>query len=1191
MPEFSKKQTYVIESRNANLLVSAAAGSGKTTVLVHRILSRIMDTDNPVNIDEILVLTFTIAAAGEMKDRIANAIREEIIKQPGNEHLKKQSLLIYNAQISTIDSFALSILKNNFTEIGLEPGFRPALESEIVLLKEEVLDRTIEEVLNSGDIEYLDETIRRFSGKANLDLLKSVIVSLYENAENAPFVMDYLEDRRKDYSVASREEFVNNPMYIEAVDECLYMLNIALEIARRGEMYAIDCGIMGYANAIAKDIESMEKCVSASTIEDRLDVLQKMSFSRASSTKSDDKEKVEKLKQIRDSYKKLINDISAEIDFDIEETVEHYGINNRCVNCLISITERFVDKLNEEKRRRGLITFSDMEHLALQILLNKEGNRYIPSSIAKEYRAVYKEIMIDEYQDSNYIQEALIGAISGEEELRFDRFMVGDIKQSIYRFRNANPELFMEKYNEYSTEATAKRRRIDLSTNYRSRMEVIDSVNAVFERVMDEQFGNVTYDEAQRLNFGADYYPENGVNNKTEFRYLTVEDCEAEGIDKAEAECMLIASTINELMGSHRVYESDKKAERSIRYRDIVVLLRNSSLNSTLKTILDKQGIPSFITSKTGYFDTKEITTIINYLRVINNPNDDIAMFGSLTSLFGDMSDEDIAILRGCFSSTLYSAMTQLITCDMDALLVDHTGLKKEELIRVKEKSEHFLLKLKEYCHKSVYTPVHELIREIIYDSDYMNYMGALPMGEQRCANIRALLGKAASFEEDGFRGLFNFIRMIEKIRKYKTDEGEVVTLDENADVVRIMTMHGSKGLEFPVCILGNFAHNFNMTDSKAEVIFHNRYGLGMNYINCDTRARYDDFRKKFIAGRLNIDTVSEEIRLLYVAMTRAKEKLIMTAVSGEEKIMNSKSAGPISFARKKGYNSFMDILLSCRLDDDWNGSIELKNVKLIDIMGEEVNDILRLEDTERELKLLVNSPVREKNIINNIIHEYAHSELEGLVTKTSVSELKMAAMHLPEVEREDMQTARMVPQFENGKGAEVGSAYHRIMELIDYRKITDDCADVDIEWLDDQMSQRILEGKLSDKEYSLVDKSKIIRFINSDIGKRIRRAAYNNNLYREQPFVLGIAAKRLNDSFPDNENVLIQGIIDLFFIEDGKIVLLDYKTDNVAQAEDLISRYQIQLDYYEESLQRINNMPVSEKLIYSFKFDTILKL
>ena len=418
-----------------------------------------------------------------------------------------------------------------------------------------------------------------------------------------------------------------------------------------------------------------------------------------------------------------------------------------------------------------------------------------------------------------------------------------------------------------------------------------------------------------------------------------------------------------------------------------------------------------------------------------------------------------------------------------------------------------------------------------------------------------------------------------------------MVTLDENADVVRIMTMHGSKGLEFPVCILGNLAHNFNMTDSKAEVIFHNRYGLGMNYINCDTRARYDDFRKKFIAGRLNIDTVSEEIRLLYVAMTRAKEKLIMTAVSGEEKIKNSKSAGPISFARKKGYNSFMDILLSCRLEDDWNGSIELKNVKLIDIMGEEVNDILRLEDTERELKLLVNSPVREKNIINNIRHEYAHSELEGLVTKTSVSELKMAAMHLPEVEREDMQTGRMIPQFENGKGAEVGSAYHRIMELIDYRKITDDCADVDIKWLDDQMSQRILEGKLSDKEYSLVDKSKIIRFINSDIGKRIRRAAYNNNLYREQPFVLGIAAKRLNDSFPDNENVLIQGIIDLFFIEDGKIILLDYKTDNVAQAEDLISRYHTQLDYYEESLQRINNMPVSEKLIYSFKFDTILKL
>lgn len=1191
MPEFNEKQTQVIESRDANLLVSAAAGSGKTTVLVHRILGRIMDPVNPVNIDEILVLTFTIAAAGEMRDRIANAIREEIARQPDNEHLKKQSLLIYNAQISTIDSFALSILKNNFTEIGLEPGFRPALDNEIVLLKEEVLDRTLEEVFANKDIDYLDETVRRFTRKANLDLLKSVITDLYENAENSPFVMDYLEDRRKDYQVSGVEEFESNPLYAEAVSDCMKMLDSAISIAGKGEEYALDHEITGYAGAISKDIESMKACAAADSAYERIKALRELTFARASGTKADDKDAVDEIKKMRDSYKKLINDSLSGIDFDAETEIAHSKINNRCINCLISITERFVRNLDEEKRRRGLITFSDMEHLSLQILLNKEGDRYVPSSIAREYREVYKEIMVDEYQDSNYIQEALIGAISGEEELKFDRFMVGDIKQSIYRFRNANPELFMEKYCEYSVDNTAKKRRIDLSTNYRSRLEVIDSVNAVFERVMDEQFGNVVYDDAQRLNFGAKYYPDNDVDHKTEFRYLTIEDCEAEGIDKSEAECMMIASTIKELMGSFRVYDSEKKQERDISYRDIVVLLRNSALNPKLKSCLDKQGIPSFITSKTGYFDTKEITTLINYLRVINNPNDDIAMFGSLRSLFGDMSDEDIAILRGCFKTTLYQAMRELATCDMESLLIDHTSLNAEELVRVRDKSKHFLSKRDDYNRKSLYTPVHELLREIIYDSDYMNYMGALPMGEQRCANIRALMGKASRFEEDGFRGLFNFIRMIEKIRKYNTDEGEAVTLDENADVVRIMTMHGSKGLEFPVCILSNLAHNFNMTDSKAEIVFHNKYGLGMNYLNCDTRARYDDFRKKFISGRLNIDTISEEMRLLYVAMTRAKEKLIMTSVSDEKRFSNSSSAGPINYAVKKGYSSFMDILLSCRFDDDWKSSIELRRIKLIDIMGEDVNDILRLENTENELRRLINTEKKDSLIVNNINFTYPHSELEGLITKTSVSELKMAAMHLPEVEKEEMQTGKLIPEFDDGRGAEVGSAYHRIMELIDYCKITGDNICVDEQWLDDQMSQCILEGRLNFDEYSLIDKNKILSFINSNIGRRIRRAAYDNKLYREQPFVLGIAAKRLNDSFPDEENVLIQGIIDLFFIEDGKIVLLDYKTDNVAKIEDLSSRYHTQLDYYEESLQRIINIPVGEKLIYSFKFDELLKL
>lgn len=1223
MISFNEEQREIINLDKCNILVSAAAGSGKTAVLVGRIMRLLtgkyegddytLDRMPAINIDEILVLTFTKAAAGEMRERIAGAIAEALVLDPQNEHLQKQAILIHNAQITTIDSFCLSILKNNFTEIALEPGFRPANEAEMTFLMDEVLDESLEKVLSEKLIPDLTEFFERFENKDNLKKIKKAVMDLYLEAQKAPFVEDFLEEIRAEYDVESKSEFMEKKWFKEL------FYNITCDIKEACDM-AIDLleqtnsiGPEEYIKYLEQDINLLEELAGYKdfdSLQSRINTGIKWPALRGK-TECDEEIK-EAFKARRELYKNLIKRITNDyLSQDIELQIKRMRENAKVIHALVDITKIYSENLENEKREANIITFSDMEHLALKILLKKVDGKYIPSQIAKDYRMLYRELMIDEYQDSNYIQEALIHSISGEDEGRYDRFMVGDIKQSIYRFRNANPDLFSFKYESYDP-IEGNNRRICLSKNFRSRANVIDSVNAVFERIMDKELGGVAYDSDSKLYFNASF-PLDANDLKTEF--IIADSSFNLDIKEDELEALIIAKKIRSLVDEFKVTDGD--ILRPCRYGDIVILLRsNGDFANVLKKTLDACKIPVHITTNSGYFSSKEILTLINFLSVINNPNNDIALFGSLCSLFGGFDENDAAILGILRANSLYESLLMVNELDCLELVAIKDGLTLESIEKIKKKTEKFLEALNYYRKKVPYTPINELIRDILNDYGYVDYMAALPMGEQKKANILMLINKAEGFEADGFKGLFNFCRYIERLRKYETDEGQVMTLDENANLVRIMTMHKSKGLEFPVCILANLNKGFNRQDEKNELIFHNKYGLGMNYVDVEKRAKYSDLKKKFIASKIHEDALSEEMRVLYVAMTRAKEKLIMTASGIDLEKKSYSSEKKLSKNERLLLKSYAEMILAARGENNWENTIDIKSLTYEDVADALLDDAINnMELRDRLLDFIGNREESEyykdneklKELIDDLKERinftYPYENLKMLYTKTSVSELKMAAIdealtkgsmeELPKEFIKAHEENEYIPEFAKDIKAEAsgtmrGSAYHRVMELIKYGDMNDKLT---IKALDEMFVLEIASGKITKEDYDLVDKKKICNFVNSKLGSEMRKLYKSHNLYLEQPFVLGINANRLDESFPSSECVLIQGIIDVFLVYEDHIELLDYKTDRVSSKEDLIERYKTQLEYYAEALERIMEKKVTKKYMYSFSMENLIEI
>lgn len=1385
---FTDTQRKVIETRGCNLLVSAAAGSGKTAVLVERIVEMVCDGENPVDIDRLLVVTFTNAAAAQMRERVSRALNDRLARDPGNEHLQRQTTLLYNAQITTIDSFCLFVLRNQFHTIGLDPGFRIAEEGELKLLRADVLAAVIEDAYGKEEPDFL-HCMEYFSVGSRDDAVEKEVLKLYDFAMSMPFPEEWLAERKGDYRFAAAGEPMQGrkaaepsgtgngaqeeaacgllslpwaALFMEHVrfvlKGCADKLEAALRLCEEpdgpyfyGELLEKErdmterllrlCGVTDEKEqAKAAGVPDEEERAEAAGVTDEEEkagaayddlcaAFGAVAFGRLPSKRdaSVSTAKREAVKSLRDSVKEALSVLRTEFFGGSQEQVcRQMESCQAAVSSLVDLTLAFKAAFDEAKREKNMLDFDDIEHFALQILLYREGDGYAPTETALAYRNRFHEILIDEYQDSNLVQEYLLSCISGESGGRYNRFMVGDVKQSIYKFRLARPELFLEKQEAYGG-GGENTQRIDLHQNFRSRREVIDSVNAVFARIMGKETGGIVYDEKAALHPGADYpRREDGLSedasNITQFLLFQEEKTAAEFFmdDKAggqplsepgtagqtvskqgaaggkrasetlsvkEQEAYGVAVQIKILLREFQVTDKETGTLRRASFRDIVILLRSlSGWDEIFKRVLEEEGIPVHVTSRTGYFAAPEVQELLHFLRVLDNPLQDIPLYGVLHSYLGGFSEEEIALVRAACPKKkyLYDALkacaggtvTDVVSSTAQTTGQLGTDQSGAEQIRVEQpeteqsgpdriraeqsrtaeaadcgpqgisgslqvKIKTFLDKIAAYRDMSVYLSVHELLRIILRETGYVHEAAARPEGSRRRANVEMLLVKAADYEKTSYFGLYHFLRYMEQLEKYEVDYGEAAMQDENADVVRIMSIHKSKGLEFPICFVSGLGAGFRKKEGSGVLAVDVDAGIGVDYVDPERRVKGKNLRKNAIALKLKRDSLAEELRILYVAMTRAEEKLIMTGVVKKPE----KTAAAILPLRRRrhsllsydvlmGQDSFLSLLLSalsgnrcmdgfyeaCGMETaseageyDVDMAFAVKLTGWDHLVEEKIGETILGMEAKR--KLLFSDPAKAVDetlmteLSRRFSYEYPHGNLRELYTKTTVSELKMAGMQETDEAAaklfEEKQTVPYLPKFLRGdeavSGSMRGSAFHKVMELFEFKELTREVnqnRQAAEALLREQMERMRQKGRLPQAYHEAVSVPKLVDFLTGSAAFRMAKAARAGKLFKEQPFVMGIPASRLGSSFPAAETVLVQGIIDVFFEEEDGLVVLDYKTDAVSAAAELVKRYQVQLSYYSEALEQIygyepgkGGKPVKERIIYSSRLGEEIRL
>ena len=1306
---FTPEQQKVIELHNSNILVSAAAGSGKTAVLVERIIRMICEGEHPADIDRLLIVTFTNAAAAEMRERIAAGIAARLEADPGNDHIQKQSALLHNAQITTIDSFSLFLIRNHFNEIGLDPDFRVADEGEIKLLQQEVLGQLLEDAYAGKFVpddvptsrenrdsedpsrearEHFHACVEYFCPGGRESVLEQHILNLSRYAGSFPWPAEWLEERKNDYAAGDLDALLHSDYGQYLAERVSRVLQGCLEkLLEVKKLCDLPDGPYMYGELTEAESEQLERLAACKDLKEQAAKVPAVTFGRLPSKKDDsvDPAKRELAKAIRNSVKDTLSDLSESyFKTPLELVVEQGKACREPLRMLLNLVLEFDRRLLAAKQERHLIDFSDMEHYALQILLKREkveetgnagtdstGVKYdiVPSDVALEYRQYFQEILIDEYQDSNLVQEYLLSAIAGEAEGHYNRFMVGDVKQSIYKFRLARPELFLEKYDTYQESGDLCR--IDLAKNFRSRVQVVDAVNDVFSRIMSREIGGIAYDDKAALYPGATYPATEDPAYGSELLLIRKPE-KGDGAEGGsgeqrpdgargpvdydnvrQLEALAIAARIKQLKGSLKVMEKATGELRPVRYSDMVILLRTTSgWDEEFKKVLEQQGIPVYITSKTGYFGALEVQELLQFLRVLDNPRQDIPLFGVMQSIFGGFTQEEIARIRSGSEGhsrkrmTLYEALKEVAQsgrmaeageeasagesageetagagqywqCALEAATVPEDMEPETEL---SQKADTFLQRIDHYRDLTPFTSIRDLLQRILDDYDYLNYVTALPAGSKRRANVEMLLTKASAFEKTSYFGLFHFIRYMEQLEKYDVDYGEADTLDENADVVRIMSIHKSKGLEFPVVFVSGLSKRFNMQDANQSLIVDMDLGVAVDYVDSGRRIKNKTLRRAVLSAKMKEDNLAEELRVLYVALTRAREKLILTAVldKAEEKWELSRMTGQekLTYLDFCEAGSYMDFLLPILPKT----GIAVTTLGTEDLVAEEIREQLRMGDRRELLQRVTDGKTPlpgdpEENerklakLRERFAYAYPYPGLQKLYTKTTVSELKIAAMAEKDEAAfhtfEEKEVVPYIPAFrreqEKVSGAVRGNAFHRTMELLDFSYLFMEsglfagCPGTYEEYrqgLDtDRLQVRLKEFlqretaslRLTEEYAQAVSLPKIRHFLEQELAYRMWRAFEQGLLYREQPFVLGIDAKRLDQDLPEGEKVLIQGIIDVFFIENGEIVLLDYKTDVIDSLQALWNRYSVQIQYYEEALTKLMQLPVKERILYSF--------
>ncbi|MCI7171640.1 helicase-exonuclease AddAB subunit AddA [bacterium] len=1258
---WTTEQQQVIDLRNRNILVSAAAGSGKTAVLVERIVKIITDKNHPVDIDHLLIVTFTNAAAAEMRERIGNAIEKALDEQPGDEHLLRQLTLIHNAQITTIDSFCLYVVRNHFHEINLEPNFRIGDEGELKLLREDVLGRVLEQNYEEPSEAFSDFVEGYASGRTDA-ALNEMILQLYEFSRSYPWPEKWLDSFVGIYRIENREELdraewlaplTQNIRFV--LKDCEKLLKQALAVTQQ------DDGPYMYEKAVRSDLEKYESLSKLTSFSELSGALSDIKYDRLASSRGfeGDPDKLELVKSLREQAKDVVKKLCRQYFFcSPEMMIGQLERTEPMLEEVVRLTKQFADEFAAAKRRKNLVDFHDVEHFALQILVDKETEK--AKKTAEEFRDTFEEIMIDEYQDSNEVQETLLRSISREERGENNIFMVGDVKQSIYRFRLARPELFMKKYDSYSLEESTTQR-IDLHKNFRSRAEVLACTNDIFYKIMARSLGNVEYDAEAALYPGAsypvsaDFTPEILLADSND---ELLEDTEL--TDKKTLEAKIVAEEIKHLMKTQPVTDKAAGTLRAAHYSDIVILLRSlSGWADSLVEVLNENGIPAHTVSSTGYFSTVEVQTVLSMLRLLDNPRQDIPMAAVLRSPMAGLTDEELAVLRLEDGSVpFHEAVLELaegLYEEGGQIEISNSEEDQKQGRNADEKTENhieitahrkllkFYKKYKQLRQLVPDTPIHELIEIILRETGYGHYVAAMPAGNRRTANLNMLLEKAAAYEKTSYKGLFHFVCYIDELQKYDVDFGEADMVGENEDVVRIMSIHKSKGLEFPIVIVSGMGKNFNKQDTRSKMVLHPELGIGLDYMDGKKRIKSPTIAKKAIAKQIDLENLGEELRVLYVALTRAKEKLILTGTlkDAAEKLefyrqqanLSKAADRPLSYLTREGASGYLDWILPAVLS--YGDKYPVRIVEAAELVLNEVeNQLEKNEDlTERIEEIEAADTQLVGQLKQRFSQRYPYQVDVLRKNKYSVSELKHRAMRERfEAEQEEtvpafleepvtptiplfIQREESVEQETPNRGALRGTAVHRVMECYDFASEKS---------VHEQMEAMEKEVKITADMRALVKEQIVADFVSSETGRRMALAQRGGALYREKPFVMGFTEEELEnygfgvgsntdsceniyektDSDQEKEEqkkvrheedlTLIQGIIDVFWIEKDGIVLLDYKTDRVQQAKELIDRYETQLKLYADALERVfaaRKLKVKEILIYSFSLEQLITL
>ena len=1254
--QWTPDQKKVIDLRNRNLLVSAAAGSGKTAVLIERILNLISDPVRPVDIDELLVVTFTRAAAGEMRERLNTAIEKKLSEGEEEEHLTRQLTLIQSAQITTIDSFCSYILKSYFHVIGLDPNYRVMDEGEGKLLKTQVVQELLESYFEEATPEFQEFVECLATGK-NDQILEDSILRLYEFAMSYPYPEKWLEECLSVYSARTMEEFENAGWLQgwlnstrELIGDLEELLEKALSICKENG------GPYLYEPAILSDLENLEKCKGAKGYREFYQAFQSLDKWARLSTKKDetiDENKKKQVKALRDQVKDEIKALEEDYFAESPETeFADMQAAGRPMKVLVELTLAFTRRFAEEKRARNLCDFHDMEHLALSILVDEEGQ---PTDTAKELSGRFKEIMIDEYQDSNLVQEAILTAVSREHEGLRNIFMVGDVKQSIYRFRLARPELFLEKYETYTLE-DSDCQRIDLKKNFRSRREILAFTNEIFREVMRQNPGKILYTAETALYPGADYPEMDPMTLRPELLLLDLDEdeelMERVRMTPGELEAELTGQRILKMVGKEEIFDKTigkTGSMRKIEFKDIVILFRSpSAFAESYGKVLENMGIPVYVGTRSGYFSTREVQVVLSLLKIIDNSSQDIPLAAVLLSSIGCFTKKETALIRS--------------SCGEEKAFHESCRWYREngEDEKLRKKLEDFYALLEDFRQQAAFTPIHELLWYIFDVTGYAEEAAVMPAGEQRAQNLKMLVQKAWDYEKTSYRGLFNFIRYIENLQKYDVDYGEAQSLGENRNVVQIMSIHRSKGLEFPVVFLGGLEKQFNKMDTRSRMVLDADLGIGFDMVDPVLRVRRTTLFKRCIQAKVNDDNIGEEIRVLYVALTRAKEKLILTgAVSGLEKKLERwcQSASPLKYGLSyqilSGAGGYLDLLMPVLLkyesarellgekgeirplreeeDAVWTTPVAIRKLSVQDLLAGGVEQEGRKALDIESLRLLRSDEIYEQEfheILGKRMAEAEEQHYQRIPVKLTVSQLKRQSEAELETESEllygeeskkeadwedwerifedslfkeqtDLKTGteealpeveEIIPDFLKDEAPVQGAARGTAYHI--FLQYLDFTRAESLEAVEEQLWELEQKGRLTREEAAAIDCRRILCFSKGALGQRMARAQQAGVLFREQHFIYAIPAARLYPEAEEGRKLLIQGVVDAYFEEADGLILVDYKTDYVEKGGEavLYRKYAAQLNYYTEALEQLTGRKVKEKILYSVRLQKELR-